>query len=937
MNARRLLKSSLGGISGLQAVLMAAAVLAGFGLQEIRQDDITVVVDAEVEGGSTIELFHNQLWTESQRIALRPGRHLYRFERLPRRLWALRLDPTDGDRARIRLFRMFVEKRGHQMQEFGPAEIRRWTATNAEPVGTSDDVAEFVPLNNDPNLIAPGVYDFSDSSDGLFGLVQAKLGETQRFLVVFLLVFLLAGAIPWTGWRQAAWSVLVPVAACLAVLAQRALSLTLDGRLGGIVSAAEAIGNANYHGYPKTSDFNLYFLSVAIGVGLGVVAGAVLSHFVRPLGGESRPSGATRSTWVTVGLAAALLVLYALSSFPLLGAQLYKLEHQVHHLSYDSGNFFTWEYLVHRGWKPFVDFWYPYGSFSRFNAGGVFPWGYVVGWLNETALLAIAAWSLLRITWPACWVGLAIIAVLVGGLDLGVLAGANRYFLALDLGLLTLAARAGAYQSRYLSALALFGAYSFALEPNQVFYATFPVAILAALDMWRADVPKRIVLARRFAFAIGTFSGGVALVLLVLRSHGQLQGFMDFLAQMSAMTTYASLPASFDEWSRPSGTQTNLVLWAPVALSALAVTVLSWRREVSKLVAEPLVLGLLGTAVFLKFVVRPHIASQIAAFSVVGVALTLWRIAPHLRFAQRLALLGLVGGLLANHVDAGVSAVRSRFQQLKRLPESLRVLNRDSYAGTEMSFYEDAERYPDYLPVLTRLKELIHGDRPGSPEATIFDLGDDSALYVALRQKPPYYITLYNGAPLEAQQATEQWLAHERPQWLVWRPSFQSFDDVPNTVRVPLLFAAAVADYQPFERIGDYEILKRRDRVVPVDVAFWAQRLGATLDLGALPSVSGLQGARVCRVEPCAETLRVTIASPVAGRRRTVRVNVGAREFKMTFSEEMGQHEYYVYLDRLWFYGPLARTGLRPEVVQDAGPGAKVCLQRVFPDRPVLW
>jgi hypothetical protein len=936
----------------------AAALLAGFAFQNLRHGDVAILVDADIQGGSAIELFHNDLWSQSQQQPIKPGRQIYRFGGLPPKLWSLRLDPTDGAEARIRLYSVSIEKHGRELQSFGTAALRSWKSANVTPAPVdlsrqasfqqtrllpSGDVAEFKSLNSDPILFVPGSFDFTNYRDVVSGWFQTKLNGAEALFAAMVLIFLAAGTLPWRGVRQLVWTVFLPAAVIVLVIAQRTLSRVVGPNLGKAFSAAEAVGNASYRGYPKTSDFRLYFTMVGLGVSLGFVAGLVFSRIAPPGPAPADQPAPPETRWNRRNIHAAaiaslaLLILYALATFPPLAERLQALQYLVHPISYDETNNFSWEYFVHRRWMPFRDFWYPYGSFSGFYDSGWFPWGLVYGWVHETILLGIAGWALYRITWPSTWWGTGILAVILGGVVLGYFTAQGRYFIALDLGLVALAARARSYRLPDLIFLAVFGSYAFAMEPNQVFYAGLPAMLLGGLDLWRLDPSSRSAIGRRFALASAVFALGVGVVLLNFWVRGQLGGFFEFLGQMGAISTYGSIPADFSGWFKLNGTDINLVLWGPLLLLGCAATVFAWRRELDPLVASCLVLGLTGALSFIKFLVRPHIASQIAIFSVVGLLLAAFRLVPRLQGAQRLVLLASVGVLAVSVLGGRERATAAvRFHALEALPHSLAVLGRGDFTLTELSYYEDEQRYPDKRSVMSRLKQLASPEG-GSTIDEVFDLGDDSTFYVALRQKPPYYITFYNSSPLEAQERTLAWLEKKKPKWLVWRPSFTTFDEVPNLVRVPLLYQAAISNYASFERVGDFEILRRRDPGAPIDVGFWADRLGTSIDLGAVPAISGLQGATQCSAEPCIEALRVQVETPLAGNKRVVHLTVGGKRFEVTFTEQRGQKEYYLYLDRLWFYGGPRRGGMKPEITGDAGPGSKTDRLLLSTRGPILW
>ena len=918
-----------------RAVLGVTSLLLAIGaLQLWRAGEVSLVLDAEIDRGKTVELFHNELWTESQRLPRQPGRQLYRFDGLPPKLWSLRLDPSDDRSAQIRIHGIRVTRGATTLRTFTPAEVAGWTAVNLVVTASAADVLELRSITDDPMLLAPGTLVFP-TREILAGFLRA-VGTEQLFGLGFL-VFLLAGALPWRGVPALAAPVLLPSIALLSAIAQRTITRVVGVRLGGDLPPVEAVGQASWLGYPKLADFRIYALTVVLSAVLGLLGGLGLARLARPGNEpeESPPPPGRRWSAATVATVA-LLVVYAVVAFPDLSGRLEQLRHQTHRLAYDDGNFFVWAYFVHKGWKPFVDFWYPYGGYSHFGPGGWFPWGYLLAWAHELFLLCVAGWALLRLNRQQPSVAPLILAILLGGYLADVFARGDRYLLALDLALVLLVARRDGYPRRQLLFLAALGAYTFLLEPTQLVPAALPIPLFLLADLRERPTPLRRQLLRELLLALGVFVAGVILVLVLWAVRGQLGGLLEFLGQLGVMSIYGAMPGRFSEWYRFTGSESNLVLWPPLFLLALGAAAWAWSQRLTPLAAIAIGFGLLGVVPFNKFLIRPHLANQVICYSIVGLALVACHLLPRLRLAQRSILAALGAGLVWAALDAEPGArLGDRVRGLRALPANLAALRGD-HRATELAYYEDENRYPEELDLIRRLKELTRPTAPGGAREKVFVLGDDSFLYAALAQRAPYYVTLYNASPLAAQERVQAWVEQEKPRWLVWRPEFQSFDGVPNAVRVPLLFRTAVSEYEPVERFGRFEILRRRAaRAGEIDLAFWEQRLGEPLDLGALPALSPLSGFQPCTSGvDCIAALRVDVDRPVQGQRRRVAVRVGERRFEVSLTELANRRRYHIRLDRLWFW-PAVAGGDGLEI--EAGPGASAQRVSLSGRRSSLW
>ena len=168
------------------------------------------------------------------------------------------------------------------------------------------------------------------------------------------------------------------------------------------------------------------------------------------------------------------------------------------------------------------------------------------------------------------------------------------------------------------------------------------------------------------------------------------------------------------------------------------------------------------------------------------------------------------------------------------------------------------------------------------------------------------------------------------PEFVVWNPLARDFDGVPNVVRVPIIFDAVIADYEPFESAAEFEILRRRPAGAPVRVDYWRSKLGTTIDLRALPARSGLRSSAVCGESQadCVDALEVRLTNSSEAGSLGLPVRVGSEAFEVKLSTVEGVTRYLIDLRRLWFWGSLKRLGYDPEAGA-APPGVQAKLVRL--------
>jgi len=192
-----------------------------------------------------------------------------------------------------------------------------------------------------------------------------------------------------------------------------------------------------------------------------------------------------------------------------------------------------------------------------------------------------------------------------------------------------------------------------------------------------------------------------------------------------------------------------------------------------------------------------------------------------------------------------------------------------------------------------------------------------------LRVKPPYDSSTYNSSPLEEQQRVVQWLQERKPRFVIWNPTKSSFDSVPHTVRLPLIFRFVVENYRPVKTVDPYQILIATQEHAEGDAAFWRQYLGTRLDMGHVPRLTKASGYRDCPGEnpsSCEPVLYIRFPSKPAPGKVVLTVDSPSGPFEVAFNIVADTRECIIDLDRLWFRSFI---GIVPRVTLSV-PGAEL-------------
>jgi hypothetical protein len=164
------------------------------------------------------------------------------------------------------------------------------------------------------------------------------------------------------------------------------------------------------------------------------------------------------------------------------------------------------------------------------------------------------------------------------------------------------------------------------------------------------------------------------------------------------------------------------------------------------------------------------------------------------------------------------------------------------------------------------------------------------------------------------QHRTLDWIRDHKPAYLIWDPKKRFFDEMPNPIRVPLLFNFAVNQFVPVGRVGKFEILRQRRPPEMPDVAYWREKLGRSIDLGYLPASSRALDTGTDGVGHSVRYLIVRLPASGEGADYAAVVRLAGEPYTVRFKGRAGVAAYPIALDRL----PFADAG------RELGSGASI-------------
>jgi hypothetical protein len=641
-------------------------------------------------------------------------------------------------------------------------------------------------------------------------------------------------------------------------------------------------------------------------------------------GTSNNAAGARRWAWIWHIAVLLLLLLYFQ---PNLRTELAAAKTATYNsVGWDDTVATVWHYLVYAGLRPYRDFWYPYtGVYTQLLP---LPWGSLMYMVYQVLPLWFLYLGLYQIAGRRQLQALSVFSLILVPVWLGCFPGYDRYLLCAGVALLYLpAAAAKQFDWRVHLPFAASVAWAFFSEPTQVLYAVAGIAAhtIASLPAVAEHERSAGIAARakalsrqRIRYVVVPALAGVLIATGFFAANGMLPGLLRFEASIGDQAAYGAYPAKIGDWVFPALHPDTLFLFLFLLIACSFYRYLRSSARPGDLEMALLLICAVGFLCMQKQIMRPHAMYQVGILVYVGLVLhglALWR---ERAFLVRPVLAACVGLALALSITRGAFDEVYRRTVTRAASKASANLETLTHHGAEIraadASYYAGQRYvgdPEMRAAATALESEC-GMRP---EDRIYVLGDDALFYVLAGRPTPYIFNAYNTSPIYEQERVVAWIERVRPRFVLWDPEAAVFDQIPHTVRVPLIYSYVARQYSLLRTVGRFHILTLRQPGQPPDVGYWRDALGNTIDLGHIPSRTEVSDFDKCGGGACAPVLVVKV--PKASRRWSAETGVTLRTssgpFGISFAVVPNRDIYVIPLERLWFWGLVGSTS--PDVV----------------------
>jgi hypothetical protein len=930
---------------GAAAIALLVAMVIVFFQDHSASVEIGLEADMMLSAGGGVELWINDWQHPSEKMPVVPGeRHVYRFQKLPREIHLVRLDPTDLANARIVIYGITIRSRTQVLRKFEPAELSTWTSRNLSAPKTEDGGLAFTSTNDDPIFVAPVLLRLPG---GFMQLLAALIEEPDSPILLSIPVFFLVLLVRMStraGRLQAVMIALTAAAAYPVVL------LVLKLNVLGPPGVRSAVGYAAYTGYAKANEHLATLLamlvSIALGYGFAWLTGSRGETPGESIDEELRAQS-RRTVWLAHAGVFAFLFLYYLPDLWTGFGYLSRVEY--HPGTWDETATLTWSSMVNAGLLPFRDFWFPYsGSYIQLLP---FPTGAITTVLHSALVLWILYLALFKLTGRRLIQTLVFFSLIVAPVFMNDTPGSNRYLLAPDVAL-WYAAISNEPRLRWRVHLpfAMFAGYAFFYEPTQIIYSGAGIAVhtvlLAAGRFRGRDLRERLIsswqiLKQQLVCIALPIAAGICGAAAFYGANGMLQGLWDFEASIGDMGNYGSWPAELTRWVQPVLQPDSVFLMMFLLASYAAYRWFRLKgREDDRLGIALIVLSGTTLLVMQKQVSRPHIMLQLQVFPYVSLlvfGLIAWR---ERRPATRVVIAAFLGCILSITAQRGLLR-RILVEDVDGVPHKIfgsmdaLLHHRQEFAKTNATVFARS-RFSGF-DVENEVVDKLNQECGRRPEDIIYVLGDAATFYPLLNQFAPYDSNDYNESPIREQQRMLDWFNSKHPRFVIWPTDDLVYDKVPHAVRLPLIYSYVVDHYEFVRAIGPYHILMEKPPGKAPDVEYFRRVLSSCVDLGFIPSLARESEYAACAGDTsrCDAVLMVKYAHPPSLGKLTVDVQAMDGPFQIQFNVNPRQTEYVVNLNRLWFWNPLAKTSSPRITTEDAAASPAMEYRRER--RPVLY
>lgn len=338
----------------------------------------------------------------------------------------------------------------------------------------------------------------------------------------------------------------------------------------------------------------------------------------------------------------------------------------------------------------------------------------------------------------------------------------------------------------------------FSLINDQGVYLLLSFIFLFALNKF---IQVKKITIREFIFVACGFFIGIIPLVLFLFNIDNFYVFFSYFKDVKEITAVAKTPF-FSFITSPANIFNIVILYFAIFYNFLKLFFFKQKFTLSSFLQMSLIFSVL--VMEQKSIIR-SIDRQIVFVSLILLMFLVHEIINY--FNNKIVNKRIIYALLISVVIILYSFnVKNQIISFSHLSKNFNLLLNNKCYENNLKFF--LEKNPSYTEIISLIKKQPNFNG----KIFSFPTGD-SAFYVLLNQKPPFYNAIFEGASYTKQNSVIQYIQDNEIEYVTLNTSKSSLQDgVPDYTRQSLLFKYILNNYYPFTVIGNHIILKKESR-----------------------------------------------------------------------------------------------------------------------------
>ncbi len=879
-------------------ILILFGLIVSIPLINNSRDIINPVLDIEISSSKEIgylEFYINNLQDNPKRILI-SNTNKSKYElKLDNNINFTRIDFGDSKDNNIKIYRLEF-KLNNQVKEISLQDLKKWNLNNIELISENKNYLEYKSTGNDPFIYNHIDIKFNNYNPEKIDSFIAKLLNINeaRIVYLYLISVLLFICLIFSNIKSGIFSkfkfaiiFIIPI-----LIFYYFPNLNLSGNF------QTSIGRASYNNGFFITNINLrIFVSLALTSILILILRNKLKFVNTDLYVNKK------GNYFNIIFLISIVFLFFIIDLNfeknlILSSRLSN--------DWDGSNINYWTYLVGKGEIPYKDFWYPYGGLFLMDLN--FPYGSIISCSYKILTYSIFTYLIYNVISSNIYINIILIITIIIGREVNLFWGLDRYILSIIILLSFINFYKSVILNYRISISVLIFNISFIIalvfDLPQVLYVAPGILAIILYDYYvlknyhlvKNIIPKLLI---PIIFIISIF-------IIVLYYFDALNNLLNYYKTLGDMSQGSQVFFNYKDLFNNLNFTSLFIFFTFLIFVILNIRIIYKYRD---LTLTYITIGFfsISLTVLQKHLIRPmdwqfliipflfFTIYIIYSSNIIKSKLMFFIYGSCIAILINTTVLHGSSERYFNHFSDGFARLAN---SINFLLDDFKVINKINTS----SFNIDSDEYT----VAQYVKK--HSEK----NSDLYVINDSSNIYIYYDGLHPHHSNSYNMTPLGDQLINLNWLIDFKPKYVVLDRTKLDFDLVPNNIRNPLIYNYVVNNYSYLLSIGRFDILAINSKVTNPDYIYWRKLLGDTIDLKYIPMYSKPYSCGNKKSDSNVANIYLLNPSNFEGDVILRFHYKSGRDFYVKFIPSANKSNYWINLNRLWFYNESLLDYIRP-------------------------